>query len=77
MGNTKGPGVIKEMTKDEICTKIMDALCDKELSYDELMAIGDDPQHTAAVIELMLATGLLQEFCGSVRPSSCRYKLAD
>jgi hypothetical protein len=72
----KEPKAIKDLNDDELAARILNALGAKELTHDQVIAIGDSPHHTASVLESLLATGLIESYCGSVRPSTCMYKLA-
>ena len=71
-----GPKATKEMSNDELATKIMDAMCDRDLTHDEVIALGDKPHHTAMVLETLQATGVIESYCGPIQPSTCMYKLA-
>ncbi len=72
----KGPKATKDMSNDELAKRMMDALCDRDLTHDEIIALGDDPHHTAMVLEALQATGVIEAYCGPIQPSTCKYKLA-
>ncbi len=72
----KEPKATKDMSNDELATQIMNAMCDRDLTHDEVIAIGDSPHHAAMVLESMLAAGLIESYCGPIQPSTCKYRLA-
>jgi hypothetical protein len=72
----KDTKAIKEMSKDELATKILNALCDRDLNHDEVIALGDNPHQTASILETLQATGIVEAYCGPIQPSTCMYKLA-
>ena len=72
----KEPKATKDMSDDELATHILNALCDRDLTHDEVIALGDSPHHTATVLESMQATGLIESYCGPIQPSTCMYRLA-
>ena len=65
----------KDISDDQLATKIMNALCDHDLTHDEVIALGDNPHHTAMVLEVLQATGVIEAYCGPIQPSTCRYRL--
>jgi hypothetical protein len=72
----KEPKVTKDMSNDELATRIIDALCNHDLTHDEAITLGDNPHHVATVLEALQATGVIEAYCGPVQPSTCKYKLA-
>jgi hypothetical protein len=45
----KEPKATKDMSDDDLATQIMNAMCDRDLTHDEVIAIGDSPYHAAMV----------------------------
>jgi hypothetical protein len=72
----KEPNATKDMSDDELATRIMNVLCDRDLTHDEVIALGERPHHAAMVLESMQATGLIESYCGPIQPSTCKYRLA-
>jgi hypothetical protein len=72
----KEPKATKDMSDDDLATQIMNAMCDRDLTHDEVIAIGDSPYHAAMVLESMQAAGLIESYCGPIQPSTCKYRLA-
>lgn len=70
-----GAKAVKDIGGDELAKKITIALRNRDLSYTELISLGDDPQHAATVLALLQATGAIEAYCGPIRPSSCMYRL--
>ncbi len=66
----------KDLSDDELATRILNALGARDLTHDQVIAIGDSPHHAASVLESLLATGLIASYCGPIQPSTCMYKLA-
>jgi len=66
---------IKDMSKDDVCNKILDALCINDLTHDEIIALGSNPRQMATMIEMLQATGIIEAYCAPIRPSSCSYRL--
>ena len=56
--------------------RILNALGVRDLTHDEVIALGDSPHHAAMVLETLQATGLVESYCGPIQPSTCRYRLA-
>ena len=67
---------IKEVSNDELATKIMNALCSRDLSHNEVIGLGDNPRHAAMVLEILQSTGVVEAYCGPIQPPTCMYKLA-
>ena len=64
----------KDMSNDELATKIMDVMCKSDLTYDEAIALGDNPHHAAVILEALQATGVIEAYCGPIEPTTCIYK---
>jgi hypothetical protein len=56
--------------------RILHALDARDLTHDEVIALGGSPHHAAMVLETLQATGLVGSYCGPIQPSTCRYRLA-
>jgi len=66
---------IKDLSKDAVCNKILDALCTNDLTHDEIIAMGSNPRQMATMIEMLQAAGIIEAYCAPIRPSSCSYRL--
>jgi hypothetical protein len=66
----------RDISKDDLGIKIMSALQEKDMSHEEIIALGDNPRQVASVLEIMQVTGLIESYCGPIQPSSCMYRLA-
>jgi hypothetical protein len=64
----KRPNAPKELGSDELATRILNALSDRELTNDEVIELGDTPHHAATVLESLLATGAVKSYCGRSSP---------
>jgi hypothetical protein len=73
----KDTRAIRDMSDDELTTRIIDALCGHDLTHYEAIALGDSPPHAAKVLEILQATGMIEAYCGPIQPSTCRYKLSN
>ena len=70
------PKATKDMSNDELAVWILKALQTRDLTHDEVIALGDRPEHAASVLESLQVTGLIKAYCGPIQPSTCRYRLA-
>lgn len=68
--------VTKNLSDDELAIRILNALGTRDLTHDEAIGLGDSPHQAASVLESLQATGLIKAYCGSIQPSTCKYKLA-
>jgi hypothetical protein len=72
----KDEKVSKELVEDELAMRIMDALRSRDLSHQEIIALGDNPRHAATVLNILQSTGIIETYCGPIQPSTCMYKLS-
>jgi hypothetical protein len=70
------PKTVKDINEDDMTAKIMRALAVRDLTHDEAVALGGDPQHVAFLLECLQATGAIEAYCGPIKPSTCMYRLA-
>jgi uracil DNA glycosylase len=66
----------KDIGEDELALRILNALRASELTHDQVTVLGQDPHRTAIVLESLQAMGLVEAYCGAIRPSMCMYRLA-
>ena len=66
----------KALGDDNLAARILSALKERELTYDQVVALGDTPRHAAAILDTMQVTRLMVRSCGPIQPSTCMYRLA-
>jgi hypothetical protein len=73
----KDEKVSKEFYEDELAMRMMEALRGRDLSHQEIIALGDDPRHAATVLNILQSNGTIETYCGPIQPSTCMYKLSE
>lgn len=68
--------MIRNLSDDQLATCILDALFDHNLTHDEVIAPGDNPNHAAVVLEPLQMIGVVKSYCGPIQPSTCKNRLA-
>jgi len=72
----KDEKVSKELYEDELAMRMLEALRGRNLSHQEIIALGDDPSYAATVLDILQSTGIIETYCGPIQPSTCMYKLS-